>query len=627
MTARDPVVIAGAGPAGCVAALQLAQRGVPVVLLEGDSRLPLDLPFAVDVRVGPLALGEADAPGPGAVLYADHAGIPRRYIGERWPEIERAHHRAGGIAYLLVLLGRNAQLESPLPIDSTGEIRLVGGVTSGIIDHLPASTRATLTGLAVLPDGFTVEQAGWVVDRRADDADLDLRLARTSGLLTRAADGNGEDPAGSWYRFLDPVRDELLGRLDARTRAAAVEGYARHLAQRLDGVRPCPVEPWAYDVAIPLERHSTNALAVLQHDLPTEVVIDLATGLGAAWTALGRSAGATQLLDRLRPLAEQTDGLRRAKFLLSYVTSIPSFALRAMHYAELEEMLQLAREAGDIDLERRALAEMAIGLGWRGQVAEARALLDQLEPAAEAAPHPWTRVQHRTFVALGDALMGDVVRAAHRVADLAHDFDSIGAHDSATSNRFIAGTLLRRVGDLAGAERVLRQIPLQNSGDIDGYSTAGAAYELAAIARLTDRADALSLLVRACELLDRFGEHRNAGIARRDLAGALVDQGDLDAAERELQRCIPVLLLADRQGAAAAVALMAQITRRRGRTADTRTLAGAARHLHATGGGLALSSVELQIFDDLPSDAIELTDTDLIALVAGVQPSAAHSTR
>lgn len=38
-----PVIVAGAGPAGCVTALHLAQRGVPVVLLEGESRLPLDL--------------------------------------------------------------------------------------------------------------------------------------------------------------------------------------------------------------------------------------------------------------------------------------------------------------------------------------------------------------------------------------------------------------------------------------------------------------------------------------------------------------------------------------------------------------------------------------------------------
>jgi 3-(3-hydroxy-phenyl)propionate hydroxylase len=44
MTAdAPPVIVAGAGPAGCVTALYLARHGVPVVLLEGESRLPLDL--------------------------------------------------------------------------------------------------------------------------------------------------------------------------------------------------------------------------------------------------------------------------------------------------------------------------------------------------------------------------------------------------------------------------------------------------------------------------------------------------------------------------------------------------------------------------------------------------------
>ena len=39
----DPIVIAGAGPAGSVTALSLAQAGIPVLLLEKESDLPIDL--------------------------------------------------------------------------------------------------------------------------------------------------------------------------------------------------------------------------------------------------------------------------------------------------------------------------------------------------------------------------------------------------------------------------------------------------------------------------------------------------------------------------------------------------------------------------------------------------------
>lgn len=40
---KDPVIIAGAGPVGCTLALYLAQKNVPIVLLEADSELPEDL--------------------------------------------------------------------------------------------------------------------------------------------------------------------------------------------------------------------------------------------------------------------------------------------------------------------------------------------------------------------------------------------------------------------------------------------------------------------------------------------------------------------------------------------------------------------------------------------------------
>ena len=40
---NHPVVIAGAGPVGCLLALYLARRDVPVLLLEKEAELPVDL--------------------------------------------------------------------------------------------------------------------------------------------------------------------------------------------------------------------------------------------------------------------------------------------------------------------------------------------------------------------------------------------------------------------------------------------------------------------------------------------------------------------------------------------------------------------------------------------------------
>ena len=43
MSDTDRVLIAGAGPVGCVAALHLAQNGIPVTLVEASNELPIDL--------------------------------------------------------------------------------------------------------------------------------------------------------------------------------------------------------------------------------------------------------------------------------------------------------------------------------------------------------------------------------------------------------------------------------------------------------------------------------------------------------------------------------------------------------------------------------------------------------
>jgi 3-(3-hydroxy-phenyl)propionate hydroxylase len=63
MAAREPVIVVGAGPAGLTVALSLTLRGVPVIVLESEPRLPRDLragsfhPPTVEM-LGPLGIAE-----------------------------------------------------------------------------------------------------------------------------------------------------------------------------------------------------------------------------------------------------------------------------------------------------------------------------------------------------------------------------------------------------------------------------------------------------------------------------------------------------------------------------------------------------------------------------------------
>ncbi|HKF73137.1 MAG TPA: FAD-dependent monooxygenase [Stellaceae bacterium] len=63
MTAREPVIIVGAGPAGLTVAVSLALQGVPVIVLESEPELPRDLragsfhPPTVEM-LGPLGIAE-----------------------------------------------------------------------------------------------------------------------------------------------------------------------------------------------------------------------------------------------------------------------------------------------------------------------------------------------------------------------------------------------------------------------------------------------------------------------------------------------------------------------------------------------------------------------------------------
>ncbi|WP_420224063.1 FAD-dependent oxidoreductase [Pigmentiphaga litoralis] len=78
--AQHPVIISGAGPVGLVAALSLAQKGIDVVLLEGESHIPEDL------RAGtfhPPTVEMLDTLGIGETLRSRAVQVPEWQIRDR----------------------------------------------------------------------------------------------------------------------------------------------------------------------------------------------------------------------------------------------------------------------------------------------------------------------------------------------------------------------------------------------------------------------------------------------------------------------------------------------------------------------------------------------------------------
>jgi 3-(3-hydroxy-phenyl)propionate hydroxylase len=141
---RDPVIIVGAGPAGLVTALSLAQRDVPVVVLEAEPELPQDLrattfhPPTLDMLEG---LGIA---GP---------LIAKGNVAPKWQFRDR---REGKIAeFDLALIADATQHPYRLQCEQFQLTTLLGDALRAIGGEITFGVR--VEGLSQDSDGVTVE--------------------------------------------------------------------------------------------------------------------------------------------------------------------------------------------------------------------------------------------------------------------------------------------------------------------------------------------------------------------------------------------------------------------------------------------------------------------------------------
>lgn len=145
--ARDPVVIVGAGPAGLVAALSLAQRGVPVVVLEAESELPHDLRATT---FHPPTLDMLDCLGIGGPL------IAKGNVAPKWQFRDR---REGKIAeFDLALIADATHHPYRLQCEQFHLTTLLGRALRALGGEIMFGVRAE--GLSQDRDGVTVETAG-----------------------------------------------------------------------------------------------------------------------------------------------------------------------------------------------------------------------------------------------------------------------------------------------------------------------------------------------------------------------------------------------------------------------------------------------------------------------------------
>jgi hypothetical protein len=125
----------------------------------------------------------------------------------------------------------------------------------------------------------------------------------------------------------------------------------------------------------------------------------------------------------------------------------------------------------------------------------------------------------------------------------------------------------------------------------DGFTVAGIAHERAQIAVADNAPNADQLSRQACELLDRFGDHRTALVARRDYASQLLKRGDKNEACAELIAVALGLVGVDRPAAGVTIALLVDSLANELRSNGS-DLARAAYELGSAPAGLPLTAIE-----------------------------------
>ena len=575
--------------ADAVAALVVeVARGAPDARILATSRVDLPVDGARSLALGPLEAGSAATPGPAALIAADHAGIAPSEIADRWELISEVCERAGGLPLALELLGASVTEGGPV---ATSWPDAMTDAAHAAIAALPSESLDVVNELVRMPGDVGIPFLAEHLGVHSDHVRRAAGFAARGGIVVRRT-----DIGGVRIGLLDPTRDVLrnvlpTGQQDERRLAKTLQ----QVAQR---AQPSLLEAVDRSLTIMLDDEHELTLAVLDHVGETERV-ELACDLAGIWRACDRTMTGSRALERLEPVLQDASPVDQARYWVMRSQISPSLASRVPYVDRLREAMATGERYGRDDLALRAGFEMAIGLGWAGDLAAASRLLDDLEPRLRRTTR-YAELQLRMLRAIGTALAGDLAGGIDELIRVAREFETVGHSGDVLSKLFIATTLAHVGGDETRCEAALVEAERTEIDRFCMYAYAGLSFERALLSVRCDDEDAGHHLVEALRLLTQHGEHRTAEACRLHLGRWRLAHDD-PRGGADLTTALRGLIDCDPHVAAVAAVLLSQHAGVSGDGTTADDLAALARQLlSGPGAALPLSAEDRAIVDAAP---------------------------
>jgi len=604
---------------------------VPTVTFLVTSRIPLAV--TGEVRYFLDVLDDCpDGRGPAARLFLDRAGITFDQLDEEGRRaVERICQRTGGLPLALELAAASADRHGLQGLATMtrekGGAGALGDAVRWSMEILPADSARLLLRATLLPGGVSFGSAARLAGREEDQVRQVLAPLLQSRLLTASEAG----PGGLRYRMPEPVQDVILKQLappEAEVTQFLIVDHLTAVGAAVGDVEcaPCLAAVPAAEAELANVRHWLR-LRAGEPDC-----LSLAVAMARTMSDLGLGPEARRWLDAELGASVAIDSLLVAKATAAAVTVAGFFAASALDAGRLERAAIIAETHESWQLWLFIQGHLAIAQGWCGDQSGAFALLHDPVATARLAEldDPWMDVNRRRLLALVVAVTGDYAAARHGLDGLPERFEALGDTGAALQTLFVRAWLARGAEDMDwAADDLMRARELAPAGSARGTQALVNA-ELAHLARGRGEPAATALLAAAVNDLERAGNLRSAAAQRRDLGGWRLADGDRNRGLDDLRAALPMLLLTDRRGAAAALAeLVVAIAPLR--PVEGRLLVTAAHRMILDGSGPAVPAQHLRVREVAAAlDPVQgsvtgsdqlgdehLSDEELIALAFG----------